>query len=48
VISDDRRKRGLRLNGRSDAEIEAMAKVSVGELSAQEPAPRQNAVRLAR
>ena len=36
MISDDRRKRGLRLNGRSDAEIEAMAKVSVGELSAQE------------
>ena len=32
-MSDDRRKPGLRLNGRFDAEIEAMAKVSVGELS---------------
>jgi hypothetical protein len=35
-MSDDRRKPGLRLNGRSDAEIEDMAKVSVAELSTQE------------
>ena len=33
-MSDNRRKRGLRLNGRFDAEIEAMAKVSLVELSA--------------
>ena len=34
-MSDDRRKPGFRLNGRTDAEIEAMAKASVAELSAQ-------------
>jgi hypothetical protein len=34
-MNDDRRKSGFRLNGRTDAEIEAMAKASVAELSAQ-------------
>ena len=34
-MSDDRRKPGFRLNGRTDAEIEAMAKASIAELSAQ-------------
>ena len=34
-MSDDRRKSGFRLNGRTDAEIEAMAKASIVELSAQ-------------
>ena len=31
-MSDNRRKRGLRLNGRFEAKIEAMAKESVAEL----------------
>jgi hypothetical protein len=34
-MNDDRRKWGFRLNGRTDAEIEAIAKASVAELSAQ-------------
>jgi hypothetical protein len=34
-MNDDRRKLGFRLNGRTDAEIEAIAKASVAELSAQ-------------
>jgi hypothetical protein len=34
-MNDDRRKSGFRLNGRTDAEIEAIAKASVAELSAQ-------------
>ena len=38
-MSDNRRKRGLRLNGRFDAEIEAMAKVSLVELSAHDSFP---------
>ena len=33
-MNDDRRKSGFRLNGRTDAEIEAIAKASVAELSA--------------
>jgi hypothetical protein len=53
-MSDDRGKRGLRLNGLTDTEIQAMTKASVAELSAQGfffdsqsrrggRAPRQNA-----
>jgi hypothetical protein len=34
-MNDDRRKSGFRLDGRIDAEIEAMAKASIAELSAQ-------------
>ena len=34
-MSDDRGKRGLRLNGRTDAELDAMATASTAELSAQ-------------
>ena len=34
-MSDNRRKSGFRLNGRTDAETEAMAKASVAELSRQ-------------
>jgi hypothetical protein len=34
-MNDDRRKSGFRPNGRTDAEIEAIAKASVAELSAQ-------------
>lgn len=33
-MNDDRRKSGFRLNGRTDAEIAAMAKASIAELSA--------------
>jgi hypothetical protein len=35
MMSDDRRKRSLRHEGRNDAEIEAIAKGSVAEFSAQ-------------
>jgi hypothetical protein len=33
-MNDDRRKSGFRLNGHTDAEIEAIAKASIAELSA--------------
>jgi hypothetical protein len=34
-MSDDRRKPGFRLSGSTDAKLEAMARASVAELSAQ-------------